>query len=230
VSASNGNLDCSPTGSADPYVYNTTSPTFTTTDVNYLEVRIKNSTSATVGHIYLWTTTVPVFFIPVPMTANSTNYETVIVDLSTVSNWSNSLSVTNKRIDPNGGGQTGVVSYDYIRFVSDTNINKNAIIDYSMISSWGESAAINEVQNSISNNIQDENRPSIYPNPAKNRVHIAVREASIVYVYNINAQMIYSNKVQTGLLDIDVSSWKSGVYLVKIKCADKISDHKLIVK
>ncbi len=56
----------------------------------------------------------------VPMTPNSAGYETVEVDLSTVSGWNNNLSVTNVRIDPNGGGESGIVSYDYIGFSDDS--------------------------------------------------------------------------------------------------------------
>ncbi len=116
VSASNGKLDCTVSG-ADPYVSNTTSPTFSTSNINYLEVKVKNSTSNTSGQIILWAPTS--FPINYTMTANSPYYETIIVDLSTVSNWSNSLSVTNMRLDPNTPGTSGLVSYDHVYWVQD---------------------------------------------------------------------------------------------------------------
>lgn len=116
ASASGGYLNCSPSGN-DPYVYNTTSPNFSTTDINYLEIKVKNGTSETSGNIYLWTSTTAPFPIDVPMTANSQDYETITIDLSNTANWSNNLTVTNVRIDPNGAGTSGVISYDYINFM-----------------------------------------------------------------------------------------------------------------
>jgi len=116
VSASKGKLDCTVSG-VDPYVSNTTSPTFQTTNINYLEVKVKNSTSDTSGQVILWAPTP--FPINFPMTANSPVYETIIVDLSTVSAYSNSLSVTNMRLDPNTPGTSGLVSYDHVYWVQD---------------------------------------------------------------------------------------------------------------
>lgn len=109
-------LQCSVTG-ADPYVYNTTNPAFTTANLNYLQLRVKNSTGDNSGSIYLWTSTGGLFQIPFSMTPNSAVYETINVTLSGIAGWSNSLSITNARIDPNANGNTGIVSFDYIQFM-----------------------------------------------------------------------------------------------------------------
>lgn len=56
------------------------------------------------------------------MTPNSTGFETLVIDLSTIANFSNNLVSTNLRIDPNSNGAAGTISYNFIRFV-DIPIN-----------------------------------------------------------------------------------------------------------
>ncbi|GEM_PF-446221 len=113
---SSGYLDGLVTGS-DPYVYNSSAVSFTTADVNYLELRVKNATSSTISQIILFTTSgnIPV---NVPVTPNSTAFEDIIFDLSTVNGWNNNLTVTNVRLDPNLG-QPGAFTYDHVYFVNN---------------------------------------------------------------------------------------------------------------
>ncbi len=109
---SNGYLDCVPSGN-DPYVYNENLQPFDTDRINYLKVRVKNGTSHNVGALYVFAGS-GTFAIPFAMTPNASEFETILVDLSTVSGWSNNLSVNRLRLDPNANGANGTISFDYI--------------------------------------------------------------------------------------------------------------------
>ena len=208
-------LNCNVTG-ADPYVYNTTSPNFQTTNCNYLEIKVKNSTSGSSGQIYLWTTTAGILVVPFTMTSNSPVYEKVLIDLRTISGWSNNLTVTNVRIDPNAGGETGIVSFDHILFTNTGSTNKSAIIT--------------EVTSNIYNKAIGEMEPKIYPNPAIDNVRIELPEASMIDIYSTSGKLVYSSVLKSNIFDINASNWVSGMYMVKIKSESKLYNKKLIVK
>ena len=208
-------LNCNVTG-ADPYVYNTTSPNFQTTNYNYLEIKVKNSTSGTSGQIYIWTTTAGILVVPFTMSPNSPVYEKILIDLWTISGWSNNLTVTDIRIDPNEGGETGIVSFDHILFTNTGSTNKKA--------------TITELTSNIYNKAIDEMEPKIYPNPAIDNVRIELPEASMIDIYNTSGKLVYSSGLKSNIFDISASNWVSGMYIVKIKSESKLYNKKLIVK
>lgn len=118
-----GYLDATTIGTNDPFFFNTTPVVLDTSNVNFLELSVQNGTSNAGGAIILIISGAPNVNIPITMTPNSAGFETIIVDLSTVANFSNSLVSTNVRIDPNNDGSAGTISYDYIRFVTTpTNV------------------------------------------------------------------------------------------------------------
>ena len=68
---------------------------------------------------------------------------------------------------------------------------------------------------------------TISPNPGVNELNIRLAQKSdaIVEVYNLLGRKIYSGKLTTVHNSIEISSWKSGIYLVKV-----ITDKKSITK
>ncbi len=116
---SSGYLDCDPSGN-DPYVFNANLQSFDTDRINYLQVRVKNGTSHTGGALYVFTASSGTFPITFAMTPNSSEFETILVDLSTVSGWTNKLTVDRLRLDPNSNGAAGTISFDHI-YLMETN-------------------------------------------------------------------------------------------------------------
>lgn len=120
---SDGYLDVTTEGKADPFFFNTSAITMSTTNVNFLELSIRNGTPNGGGSIFLIRTGSPPVNIPFSMTPNSTEFETIVINLNTVNNFNNNLQIDDVRIDPNNGGATGVISFDYIRFLETfTNV------------------------------------------------------------------------------------------------------------
>lgn len=127
-----GYLDVTTAGTNDPFFFNSTPVVLDTNNVNFLELSVQNGTSNAGGTVILIVAGGTNVNIPVSMTPNSTGFETIIIDLSTVANFSNSLVTSNVRIDPNNNGAPGVISYDYIRFVTaPSNVIAPTSIDVS---------------------------------------------------------------------------------------------------
>jgi hypothetical protein len=70
----------------------------------------------------------------------------------------------------------------------------------------------------------------IYPNPARGIVIIETTEAFEVVVFDVVGQIMYNKQDAATSCNIDVSSWKSGIYFVNIQCAGKVYNQKLIVE
>ncbi|WP_298519501.1 T9SS type A sorting domain-containing protein [uncultured Kordia sp.] len=68
---------------------------------------------------------------------------------------------------------------------------------------------------------------NISPNPGVNELNIRLTQKTnaALEVYNLLGRKIYSGKLTTMHNAIDISSWKSGIYLVKV-----ITDKKSITK
>ncbi|NND63887.1 MAG: T9SS type A sorting domain-containing protein, partial [Flavobacteriaceae bacterium] len=79
-------------------------------------------------------------------------------------------------------------------------------------------------------NDEDNNRFSMYPNPANNTVNIASTEAGskLVAVYDVLGKLVINTELNTDTLDI--SRLTSGVYIVKITQGNATSTKKLVVK
>ncbi len=68
---------------------------------------------------------------------------------------------------------------------------------------------------------------NISPNPGVNELNIRLSQKTdaSVEVYNLLGRKIYTGKLTTIHNAVDISSWKSGIYLVKV-----ITDKKSITK
>jgi len=71
----------------------------------------------------------------------------------------------------------------------------------------------------------------IYPNPANGIVNLTFDQGvNQVIIYTISGEIVYQNVVTESALNIDVQTWTSGVYLVKLIGDDAVSSTKLIVE
>jgi hypothetical protein len=68
---------------------------------------------------------------------------------------------------------------------------------------------------------------NISPNPGINELNIrlAQKTEATVEIYNLLGRKIYTGKLTTMHNAVDITSWKSGIYLVKV-----ITDKKSITK
>jgi hypothetical protein len=66
--------------------------------------------------------------------------------------------------------------------------------------------------------IEDDNM-SIYPNPAKDKLVIGTKEIrgkSVLTVYNINGDLVMEKEIYNDINEIDISSFDSGMYVLKL--------------
>lgn len=73
---------------------------------------------------------------------------------------------------------------------------------------------------------------TISPNPASNELNIILKtkEEASIEVYNLLGKNIYSGKLATMQYSIDISNWKSGIYLVKVITDDKSITKRFVKK
>jgi hypothetical protein len=71
----------------------------------------------------------------------------------------------------------------------------------------------------------------IYPNPANGIVNLTFEEGvDQVLIYNIAGEVVYQNTLTESSLELDVQSWTTGVYTVKLIGDKTVSSVKLVVE
>lgn len=71
----------------------------------------------------------------------------------------------------------------------------------------------------------------IYPNPANGIVNLTFEEGvDQVLIYNIAGEVVYQNTLTESSLELDVQSWTTGVYTVKLIGEKTVSSVKLVVE
>ena len=70
----------------------------------------------------------------------------------------------------------------------------------------------------------------IYPNPANNKLYIETAEPSKIEIFNLLGQKIYQQEARSGLREVDVRTWRPGVYVVNINSNQQVYIQKLIIK
>ncbi|NRD19765.1 T9SS type A sorting domain-containing protein [Winogradskyella eckloniae] len=91
-------------------------------------------------------------------------------------------------------------------------------------------SAVVSIENGM-DNFQDKDF-TISPNPAKNRLNIKVLKSAdllTLEVFDVLGKRIYKTSISKLEASIDVSAWKTGVYLVKIS-NEKTSHTKRFIK
>ena len=207
-------LDCTPSGN-DPYIYNDTLQSFTTGNINYLEVRVKNGTSETNGSLGLFTESSGTVFIPFKMTPNASDFETILVDLSTLSKWNNNLRVNRMRIDPNSNGAAGTISFDHI-YLMET----------------ADSESLSSLNPKIS-----EVRSKMYPNPMKKGQDLRIQLANRYYtqegqvtIYDMQGRPVLTQKrALTETIELPTHHLKEGLYMVDIRNGNANEIFKLLI-
>ena len=73
---------------------------------------------------------------------------------------------------------------------------------------------------------------SIYPNPAHHLVNLFIEKnkQAEVHIYDITGKEIYQADMTNALMQLDVSQWQKGIYMVKIKSGNSLITKQLMVK
>jgi len=73
------------------------------------------------------------------------------------------------------------------------------------------------------------NRPKVYPNPAREILNIVTDETSSFTIYNLAGQMIKSGRLDAGNNAVDIRGISSGLYIMMLENSKKES-FKLVVE
>jgi len=72
---------------------------------------------------------------------------------------------------------------------------------------------------------------TIYPNPATNFVNFTFDQSvSQLIIYSITGEIIYQSSITDSYMNLDVSNWSKGVYLVKLVSDENVSSTKLVIE
>ena len=77
----------------------------------------------------------------------------------------------------------------------------------------------------------DGNEISIYPNPSNGIFVVAsAAKQSLVQMYNVMGENIYSVKINSNKTEINLSRQESGIYFIQVKTAEGIKTQKIIIQ
>ena len=117
VSYSEGTMKFVVTG-GDPYVNNNV-VSWKFNDLKYAWLRIKNETAGSSGELFFFPGSGPFDNVSFPQTPNDSLFRDIFVDLRGTAAWKKNLVLSNIRLDPNNGGETGNIYVDFIRFMKE---------------------------------------------------------------------------------------------------------------
>lgn len=70
---------------------------------------------------------------------------------------------------------------------------------------------------------------SVYPNPAKDKLNISIKDNSNVYIYNDFGQLIINEENISGAYQVDMSGLQSGTYIIKVISDSQVFARKIFV-
>jgi len=98
-----------------------------------------------------------------------------------------------------------------------------------VVSSNGQLVDTTCVSTSIASFVNQFNQIMIFPNPAKDKIQIIALNTFDVEIYNTLGSKVYSAKNLSNSLQLNISDWAKGIYIIKVKDRqDKIHIGKII--
>lgn len=100
-------------------------------------------------------------------------------------------------------------------------------------SNWQSGSAVttgNTCSLILSNSNFEANKLNIYPNPSSGIFTINSEEVLDVKVYDLIGKLIYSNKVNSGINQIDISNYSNGMYLLQYSTTSGKTDSMKLIK
>ncbi|WP_168710261.1 M12 family metallo-peptidase [Flavobacterium sangjuense] len=103
------------------------------------------------------------------------------------------------------------------KFTSDQN---------TVAAGWDATITCTGTLGEVSNNFLDY---SYYPNPTTGKVTISSKDSiSEVTVYNVQGQLLYNQKMNELITNVDISKFATGTYFFKLKIKDKEANFKVL--
>ena len=89
------------------------------------------------------------------------------------------------------------------------------------------------VADSSSQSVAPTMQVNVYPNPAKDKINVEFSQDSSkdeckIFLYDIGGKIIYSSVVSSAQLQIDVSAFNTGTYLLKIVRGKEYSTYNVL--
>lgn len=122
----------------DPVVYNNVT-SWKFDNLQYVWMRIKNETAGAGGAMYFFPASGGFELVSFLQTPKDSLFRDVFVDLRNTAVWKKNLVLNNIRLDPNNGGETGNIYFDFIRFMEELV----------KVSSEGEISTLNGLGNTL---------------------------------------------------------------------------------
>ena len=74
----------------------------------------------------------------------------------------------------------------------------------------------------------------IYPNPAKDKTSIEIKNAvfsktTSISIYSINGDLLYSHSVKIKRYELSVRVFPDGIYIIKLTAGGRSSEQKLVI-
>ncbi len=90
------------------------------------------------------------------------------------------------------------------------------------------------LNNSITNNLSNNKKFYVYPNPALNNIQITINnynnENCLYELYRIDGCLIYEGSVNSNNFTLDVSGYANGIYILKIKLSQGEWNQKIVIQ
>lgn len=124
-------------------------------------------------------------------------------------------------------------------FVSDVAIGTNFEGKLDDIAFYGRDLTVQEIDqlynmpsscSSTNINSEEESIFSLYPNPASSDVVLEIDELSSVHILDSRGRVVTEISAVLGRIDLDVTDWESGYYLVQVVSKNLNQSRSLIVE
>ena len=99
----------------------------------------------------------------------------------------------------------------------DLYVPESALSAYRNADQWKDFRSVNAYTTNLSTTETKNNLLKVYPNPAKDHVVISnISKGENISVYDLSGKILFQTKSPGNSLNINTSSYKNGIYLVKV--------------
>lgn len=99
----------------------------------------------------------------------------------------------------------------------DLYVPESALSAYRNADQWKDFRSVNAYTTNLSTTETKNNLLKVYPNPAKDHVVISnISKGANISVYDLSGKILFQTKSPGNSLNINTSSYKNGIYLVKV--------------
>lgn len=90
-------------------------------------------------------------------------------------------------------------------------------LNYYQLQEVNKNGKINTLKTITINILSEANKPIVYPNPARNQLHIVLKEKGVIKIYDPAAKTVMEFSGKAGDNQVDITGLSSGIYFIQIK-------------